>query len=226
MTGQSPLSSAQSNEKPERRPRHLLRNAVLGIVGVLLILFIGIQFIPVHRTNPPVTSQIQWDSSQTQVLAQRACMDCHSNETTWKWYSYIAPASWLIYYDVERGRNELNLSTLGAAGSQRPVFTDRSNDLAYKFGQVLAGGGGERGPSGREFRGEPPAEGQRRPEGQAPGGFGGFAARRVSEALQNGSMPPAKYTMLHPEAVLSDAERQQLEQGLQATLSQATQAAQ
>jgi len=40
-----------------------------------------------------------------------ACMDCHSNETVWPWTSNIAPMSWLIQLDVERGRRRLNFST-------------------------------------------------------------------------------------------------------------------
>jgi heme-binding protein len=40
-----------------------------------------------------------------------ACMDCHSNETTWPWYSNVAPVSWLVQKDVDDGRRELNLST-------------------------------------------------------------------------------------------------------------------
>jgi hypothetical protein len=33
-------------------------------------------------------------------------------------------------------------------------------------------------------------------------------------------MPPASYTLIHPDAKLTDAERQQLIQGLAATLGQ------
>ncbi len=40
----------------------------------------------------------------------------------------------------------------------------------------------------------------------------------LSEAINNGQMPPAKYTLMHPNARLTDAQRQQLVQGLLATL--------
>ena len=43
-----------------------------------------------------------------------ACMDCHSNETEWPWYSNVAPVSWLVQNDVDEGRRRLNLSTGGA----------------------------------------------------------------------------------------------------------------
>jgi Haem-binding domain len=86
----------------------------LVLVAALLAVSIAIQFVPVQRTNPPVVTQLDWDSAQTQALAQRACMDCHSNETKWPWYSSVAPVSWLVVLDVERGRRELNFSQLSA----------------------------------------------------------------------------------------------------------------
>ena len=43
-------------------------------------------------------------------LLKRSCMDCHSNETAWPWYSYVAPASWLVERDVRSGREHMNLS--------------------------------------------------------------------------------------------------------------------
>jgi hypothetical protein len=38
---------------------------------------------------------------------------CHSNETEWPWYSNIAPASWLIAFDVIEGRQTFNFSDWG-----------------------------------------------------------------------------------------------------------------
>jgi hypothetical protein len=83
----------------------------LKIAGIaIVVLLILIQFIPVSHTNPPVTREIQWDSPQTQELAQRACFDCHSNETVWPWYAYVAPVSWRIANHVNEGRRRLNFS--------------------------------------------------------------------------------------------------------------------
>lgn len=71
------------------------RNLKWAVI-VLVIIFVGMQLIPISRANPPVTREVKWDSPQTQALAQRACNDCHSNQTTWPWDSYIAPVSFLI----------------------------------------------------------------------------------------------------------------------------------
>lgn len=89
----------------------LLIRAALGC-GVLLLL---IQLVPYGRdhTNPPVVREAAWDSAQTEALVRAACYDCHSNETEWPWYSNLAPVSWLMTSDVERGREDLNFSDMG-----------------------------------------------------------------------------------------------------------------
>ena len=90
------------------------------IVLVVIVVLVVIQIPPLlFETNPPVVAEPQWDSPQTRALAQRACFDCHSNETVWPWYSRIAPPSWLVALDVFRGRRHLNFSEGGAAGGER-----------------------------------------------------------------------------------------------------------
>lgn len=80
-------------------------------LGVLLVgVFVGIQFVPQARTNPPVSREVHWDSPDTRALAQRACFDCHSNVTAWPWYSHVAPASFLVVDHVVDGRRHLNFS--------------------------------------------------------------------------------------------------------------------
>jgi hypothetical protein len=83
---------------------------IIGVIGVIVVGFLGIQLIPVSRTNPPVLTQIQWDSPQTEALMRSACYDCHSNESVWPWYAHVAPVSWLVAHDVDEGRHHLNLS--------------------------------------------------------------------------------------------------------------------
>jgi len=82
---------------------------------VLIVIFIGIQFVRPGLTNPPV------DESQTifarlqvppDVVAtfDRSCRDCHSNKTVWPWYTQVAPVSWWLKNHVNEGRRDLNLS--------------------------------------------------------------------------------------------------------------------
>lgn len=91
------------------------------ILIVLVVIFIGIQFIPVERTNPPVTQEVNAPENVKAIL-KKACYDCHSNETNWYWYTKIAPASFLVSKDVNKGREQVNFSEWGkVAGKESKV---------------------------------------------------------------------------------------------------------
>lgn len=83
------------------------KKALVFGIPVLLVL---IQLWPVDRSNPPVTREIRWATSEAGDIARRACYDCHSNETDWPWYAYVAPVSWWISDHVEHARGHLNFS--------------------------------------------------------------------------------------------------------------------
>lgn len=89
-----------------------MKRLVLIVLGGAIVLFILIQLIPFghNHTNPPVVSEPNWSSTQARALVKEHCFQCHSNETEWTWYSNIAPGSWLIAYDVIKGRSEFNFS--------------------------------------------------------------------------------------------------------------------
>lgn len=83
---------------------------VVVCVTVAIVGFAAMQLIPAAATNPPVRGAPHWDSAGTEVLARRACFDCHSNETRWPAYSRVAPLSWWIVAHVRDGRRHLNFS--------------------------------------------------------------------------------------------------------------------
>ncbi len=102
-----------------------------------------------------------------QDLATRACMNCHSNETTWPWYAYIAPSSWLTTLHVTNARQQMNLSELNTL----PAF--RLSMLS----------------------------------------------EQIAMEIRSGAMPPKDYLLLHPEANLTDAEKEALITGFQQSLA-------
>jgi len=69
----------------------------------------GIQLVPVERVNPPVTRDVG-APPEVDAILRRSCYDCHSNEVRWPWYAYVAPVSWLVAQDVQRGREVVNFS--------------------------------------------------------------------------------------------------------------------
>ena len=113
-----------------RKPGPRLRKG-LGIAAVAGICGFGlIQLVPYGRdhTNPPVLQEPQWDSPVTADLADRACYDCHSNQTRWPWYSNVAPASWFVYRDVVNGREELNFSEMGREDNETDKAAETVED--------------------------------------------------------------------------------------------------
>jgi cytochrome c553 len=89
------------------------RRILLWVIGIAVIAFIVIQFIPYGRSshsNPAATNPFQWTDPQAETIARTSCYDCHSNETEWWWATNIAPFSWLVQRDVDEGRENLNFS--------------------------------------------------------------------------------------------------------------------
>ena len=84
------------------------------LIGGVITAFV-IQIIPYGKTytNPPIIGEPTWDSPQTKELFDKACSNCHSNQTTYPWYSKVAPISWLVASDVEEGREHFNVSAWG-----------------------------------------------------------------------------------------------------------------
>lgn len=107
-----------------------LRGILKWIALALAALLVAIQLIPFGRdhANPAGGRQIAWDSPRTQRLMAGACMDCHSNQTEWPWYSNVAPVSWLVQNDVDEGRRDLNLST-GEAELEEMIETIESGSM-------------------------------------------------------------------------------------------------
>jgi hypothetical protein len=99
-----------------RRAKRIAVGLGLGAVTAVFL----IQLVPYGRdhTNPPVVAEPSWDRPATRALAERACFDCHSNRTSWPWYSHVAPASWLVQSQVDEGRQALNFSEWQGASEE------------------------------------------------------------------------------------------------------------
>jgi Haem-binding domain len=81
----------------------------------ILILLLVIQFIPVTRNNSKVDPSITIYATMpvpadVKAVFERSCKNCRSDETSWPWYSYVAPVSWVIARDVHQAREAMNLS--------------------------------------------------------------------------------------------------------------------
>lgn len=96
------------------RGARIRKVAVVGGVGLLFVGGVA-QLVPYGwtKTNPMVTAEAPWPDPEAEAIARESCYSCHSNETDWPAYSYVAPMSWLVRRDVDRGRAALNFSEWG-----------------------------------------------------------------------------------------------------------------
>lgn len=93
---------------------------IFCVVAVLLL----IQLIPVDRTNVPVDPAadfVKLTEAPAEVTAalKRSCYDCHSNETVYPQYAYIAPFSWSVKHHVNKGRKHVNFSQWAAYNKEQ-----------------------------------------------------------------------------------------------------------
>jgi hypothetical protein len=85
------------------------------IVVVLFAGFIVLQFIRPDMTNPPVVPEQTLEATtqvpeNVQKILTRSCVDCHSHNTIFPWYSQIQPAAWFQVDHIREGREHLNFS--------------------------------------------------------------------------------------------------------------------
>jgi hypothetical protein len=100
------------------------RDRVKKVLLILAVLAVAAQFTQPKRTNPPIDESKTLRAHvnippQVEAILNRSCADCHSNRTVWPWYAHIAPFSWLVVDDVNRGRQHVNFSDWEAQASPK-----------------------------------------------------------------------------------------------------------
>ena len=89
---------------PGRRRRYA------AVAAITLLLALGaIQLVPIERTTRPGTGDPH-AANDVRWILRRACYDCHSTETRWPLWAYVAPISWQVVDDVERARAAVTFS--------------------------------------------------------------------------------------------------------------------
>jgi len=83
------------------------------ILLVLLAAFIILQFIHPARNisegpQPNYIGNVHPIPDDVKAVLEKACNDCHSNNTKYPWYSKIQPVDWWLTDHVNEGKSELN----------------------------------------------------------------------------------------------------------------------
>ena len=86
---------------------------------IAMVIVAAIQLYRPAKTNPPVdpAKTVQANTQMppdVTLIIDRSCSDCHTYNTVWPKYSYVAPISWIVVDDVNEGRRHVNFSDWAA----------------------------------------------------------------------------------------------------------------
>ena len=88
----------------------MLRKILIGLVIVLIV----IQFIQPEKNQSTDHSKdirtVYAIPAEVQAVLKQSCYDCHSNYTTYPWYSRIQPVAWWLQHHIDEGKEHLNFS--------------------------------------------------------------------------------------------------------------------
>ena len=101
------------------------------IAIVLLVVFVGIQFIPSSRNQsdsvPETDFMLVNDVPENiQNKLQVSCYDCHSNNTQYPWYNKVQPVAWFLEDHIKEGKAELNFNEWDSLSTRRKTSKLRS----------------------------------------------------------------------------------------------------
>ncbi len=91
------------------------KKKILPAIVILLVLaqFFQIEKGPFEIRKEDTFATLQQPTPDVQAALEAACYDCHSYQTKYPWYTYVAPVSWWISGHIKNGRKAMNFSTWG-----------------------------------------------------------------------------------------------------------------
>jgi len=107
------------------------------VAVVFVAVFAAAHLVRPERSNPTtdpsrtIRAHVP-SSSQLPAVLDRACGDCHSNNTVWPSYAQVAPLSWVLARAVAEGRSAVNYSEWGAysPAERRTLLTASCDDAS------------------------------------------------------------------------------------------------
>lgn len=101
----------------------MIRYILVGLLAVL----VGIQFIRPARNianpgpNPHDITALHPTPPPVRAILERACYDCHSDNTRYPWYAEVQPIAWWLDHHVRDGKRHLNFSQFGSYPTKRAL---------------------------------------------------------------------------------------------------------
>jgi len=89
----------------------MIRKIVIAVV----IILVAIQFIPYEKN---LSNDMEFDvfksynvPDNVQTILKNACNNCHTNQSTYPWYSNVEPVGYWLNDHIMDGKKDLNFST-------------------------------------------------------------------------------------------------------------------
>lgn len=83
-------------------------------IGLLVILVVIQFFRPEKNTEPAITENhiynVYTTSNEVKTILDKACNDCHTNNTKYPWYASFQPVAWWLNDHIKDGKKHLNFS--------------------------------------------------------------------------------------------------------------------
>lgn len=85
------------------------------VLAALLVVFIVIQFFHpaknISAAHPPTDISTAYNEpDNVHAILNKACNDCHSNNTRYPWYNNVQPIAWWLHSHVQDGKHGLNFN--------------------------------------------------------------------------------------------------------------------
>ncbi|MFB6457174.1 heme-binding domain-containing protein [Chitinophaga sp. Hz27] len=77
--------------------------------GIAVVVTAAMSFTTHVVNNPPITAEVNIPAPVKQIF-QRACYDCHSNNTKLQWFDKLPVVAGIVKKDVQDARKHLNFS--------------------------------------------------------------------------------------------------------------------
>ena len=86
-----------------------------GSIFIILLLLVAVQFVGVEKNQAVADGENSLFTSglmpeEVHNILKTSCYDCHSDNTTYPWYSRIQPVGFWLNNHVNEGKHHLNFS--------------------------------------------------------------------------------------------------------------------
>ncbi len=103
-----------------------MKKTVRRVAIGLGLAFGALQLVPTPRNTgvtegPASLVAREKPPGDVQGMLQRACYDCHSDNTKYPWYAAVQPVAWWMNQHVSDGKAEVNFSDFARYDAKRTV---------------------------------------------------------------------------------------------------------